>query len=113
MIALSQRKLPNAVLAVALALTGTLASFHATTAQAATQRSGYSAALSAPLDAPRREIIRGTLWKCEGDRCTASGQGSRPVMLCARVVKKFGTVTRFAAPEGELSAEDLAKCNAG
>jgi hypothetical protein len=68
--------------------------------------------LAAPLAAPRQEILDGVLWKCAGARCTAPADGSRPALACARVARRFGPVARFAAPAGELAAEDLARCNA-
>ena len=107
--------LTRALFAASLAVTATIASFTATAspAQAAAPRSGYGAALVTPLAAPQREIIGGLLWKCDGDRCGAAGQGSRSVVVCTRVAKKFGPVARFTAPEGDLSAEDLSRCNAG
>ncbi len=108
-----QRKLPRALFAASLALTGALASFAVTAspAQAAAPRSGYAASLASPVSSPRREIVGGVLWKCEGDRCSAAGQGSRPVLVCERVARKFGAVARFTAPEGELSTEDISRCN--
>ncbi len=113
MVTPTRRKLPHSLIAFAMALTGTIASFSATTAHAAAQRNSYSAALAAPLSAPRREIIGGMLWKCEADRCTATGEGSRTVLLCQRVAKKFGTVARFTAPQGDISSDELNRCNSG
>lgn len=115
MTTLYQRTLPHALFTGGLALFATLASFSATVtpAHAAVQRTGYAAGLAAPLAAPRREVIGGMLWKCEGDRCSAVGEGSRPVLVCERVARKFGAVARFNSPDGELSAEELARCNGG
>ena len=71
----------------------------------------YSATLQSPLAAPRQEILDSALWKCAGDSCVARDAGSRPVLVCQRVVKKFGAVARFSTPAGELSQQDLARCN--
>ena len=79
---------------------------------AAPYQSGYSAALASPLAAPKRQILNGVLWRCEGDACAGAADGSRPVLACQRVVDAFGPVARFAGPKGELSADDLARCNA-
>lgn len=79
--------------------------------QAVAAGSGYSATLAAALPAPKAEIVNGVLWKCAGVACAAPDQGSRPVLVCQKVARKFGEVARFAGPDGELAAEDLAKCN--
>jgi hypothetical protein len=77
----------------------------------ADSREGYAAALAAPLPAPRQEIIEGVLWKCAGAHCAAPSRSSRPALVCRRVARAFGQVARFASAAGELSAEELARCN--
>lgn len=113
MIAFSRTISRNLLLA-GLAITGTIASFTATTApaQAAARGGAFVASLAAPLAQPRHEILDGVLWRCEGDRCLATADAPRPVMTCGRVAKKFGEVVHFATPAGALSNEDLARCNA-
>lgn len=71
----------------------------------------YSATLTRPMDGAQKIIQKGVLWKCDGAACTAPRDTSRPVMVCARLVQKVGTVTRFSTPQGELAAPDLARCN--
>lgn len=83
-----------------------------TTPAAAAPRGAYVATLAAPLAQPRQDVLDGALWKCVGDRCTAPDEGSRPVLVCSRVARKFGEVARFTAPDGDLAAEGLARCNA-
>ena len=100
---------PFGLLAGALALAG--ATFSLTPAQAVAASEGYSARLAAPLAAPKQTIINEALWKCAGDACTAPGGGSRPVLVCQQVAKKFGEVAAFTSPMGTMSAEELAKCN--
>jgi hypothetical protein len=78
---------------------------------AAPRAGAYVASLAAPLASPKQEIIGGVMWKCAGESCSAPAEGSRPLLVCERVVKKFGAVSRFASPEGELSAEELTRCN--
>ncbi|MBW8753239.1 MAG: hypothetical protein JF595_03665 [Sphingomonadales bacterium] len=80
------------------------------TAQAA-PRGGNTAALATPLAAPKQEIVSGVLWKCAGEHCAASSDGSRPLLVCQRVAKTFGPVARFTTPTGELSSEELSRCN--
>ncbi len=61
----------------------------------------------------RATIIDGARWSCEGATCTAAGGTEQPATrACRRVVQKFGPVTAFAYKGVELSAEELAVCNA-
>lgn len=104
------RPLSRTIVAAALAIVGTAASFGATTTTA--QAAGaYSAKLEAPLAEARREMLAGAAWRCAGDSCTGTDNGSAPVNNCARVAKTFGKVVSFATPRGELTAEQLEKCN--
>lgn len=80
-------------------------------APAAARSGAYAVSLATPLAAPRQEIIDGVMWKCAGESCSAPAEGSRPLLVCERVAKKFGAVARFASPQGELSAEALTRCN--
>ena len=106
------RHLPRALITATLALLGTLASFSATTAPARAAAIGtYSASLATPLGAARRDIIDGAIWRCDGDRCSAPADGGRALPVCSKVARKFGPVARFASPQGELSAEQLTRCN--
>ena len=107
------RALPRALITAALAMTVSIAGFTSTTApvRAAPAAGAYSAALAAPLASPRREIIDGAIWRCEGARCTAPADGGRAIVACGKVARKFGTVARFASPQGELSSDQLARCN--
>ncbi len=100
------------LLPAALALIGTTASF-ALTAVPVLAANGpyYAATLTRPMDGAQKVIQKGVLWKCDGAACTAPRDTSRPVMVCARLVQKVGPVTRFATPQGELAAQDLARCN--
>lgn len=96
------RRLPIVLSALGFAALGT--------AQAA-PRGNYIAALATPLAAPRQEIVDGVLWKCAGERCAAPSEGARAVLVCQRVARTFGAVARFTTPSGELSSEDLSRCN--
>ena len=77
----------------------------------AAPRGGNTAALATPLAAPKQEIVSGVLWKCAGEHCAAPTDGSRPLLVCQRVAKTFGPVARFTTPAGELSNEELSRCN--
>lgn len=107
------RTLPRTLLTAALSLAGTIATFAVAAAPAeAAPRGTYEATLTSPLGEARREILDGTMWRCQQDRCAAPHDGGRAVAMCGKVARKFGTVARFASPRGELASEDLAKCNA-
>lgn len=80
-------------------------------AQAAPRGGVYSAALETPLATPQQEIFGGILWKCAGTQCAAPAGGSRAVLACERLAKTFGRVARFASLAGNLSDEDLLRCN--
>lgn len=111
----THQPLSRILLAAGLAVVGTIASFTVTAAPAhaqAPQARGYSATLATPLEAPARKVVNDVVWNCTGTSCSGPVDGSSPKNSCARVVKTFGQVTRFATPKGELSAEDLARCNA-
>jgi hypothetical protein len=97
------RTFPTVLSAIALGLAGSSAVLAAPR--------GNVAALAAPLASPRQEIVSGVLWKCAGEHCAAPTDGSRPLLVCQRVAKTFGPVARFATPTGELSSEELSRCN--
>lgn len=73
-----------------------------------------SAVLADASRAPAvRTIIDGAAWRCEGANCTASGGANQPAArACRRVVARFGAVTAFTYKGVELTAEQVAACNA-
>jgi hypothetical protein len=81
-----------------------------TTATAATTPY-YSADLVAPAS-DSKVIIRGTLWKCEGDSCVAAKAGSRPQIICATLVREVGRLDAFSVGGTPISQEELDACNA-
>jgi hypothetical protein len=103
-----KKRLIAAGLAVKFVLAAVLIGHAA--AQAA-PRGSYGAALTRPLAAPRQEVLSGLLWKCAGAQCAAPADGSRAVVVCQRVVRAFGPVSRFTLPGGELSGDELTRCN--
>lgn len=113
MTTLTRRAIPRTLIAAALAVTGTFASFAITTSPAHAQgpTKGYVATLSAKLDAPKRAVVNGVLWNCAGETCTAPLDGSRFKVTCAKAARELGPLAAFATPKGEFSAEDLAHCN--
>jgi hypothetical protein len=59
-----------------------------------------------------KQVVRGTLFSCNGASCAAAEGTSRPAIVCASVVKQLGPVTSFRAGDVVLDGEGLAKCNA-
>ena len=70
----------------------------------------YRAELSAP--APKGKFVaRGIVWSCEGTSCVGARGSSRPLMMCASLVREAGEVKGFIADGKALEAEELARCN--
>jgi len=83
-------------------------------APAFAQSNGSSATLVDASKAPAsRTIIDGAAWRCEGATCTANGGANQTATrACRRVVARLGQVSAFTYKGVELSAEELAICNA-
>jgi hypothetical protein len=71
----------------------------------------YRAQLATPLDAPRSEIVGGVAWKCADAGCVAAKGTSRVEVVCGRLARKLGAVSRFSAAGEALDPARLAKCN--
>lgn len=114
MLTATANSLSRTIIAAALAVTGTIASFAVTVGPAHAQGAsrGYTATLTAKLDAPKRSVVNGVVWNCTGDTCSGPVDGARPLNTCAQVAKEFGKVSTFVTPKGELDADKLARCNA-
>ena len=79
-------------------------------AQAPASSAVLADAAKAPAD---RTIIDGATWRCEGATCTATGGANQPATrACRRVVARFGQVTAFTYKGVDLTAEQVAACNA-
>lgn len=95
-------------LLLALASSFTLIS----TAAVAQPAGGYYN-LSLTQKAPEaKPVVRGMLFSCAGETCTAGEGTSRPAIVCASVAREFGPVSSFSAGGQAFDAEALAKCNA-
>jgi hypothetical protein len=71
----------------------------------------YSATLSAPAG-EARAVAGGVAWSCEGSTCVANKSPARPLRICRGLNRKFGEVATFKVEGEEISADELAKCNA-
>lgn len=72
----------------------------------------YRAELAQPAS-DARFVSRDVVWVCDGASCVAGRGTSRPVIMCAALAKKAGTVASFVADGKALEADDLARCNSG
>ena len=108
-------RMSRSPIAAALAMACTLATFAVTAepATAAPRGGAYAAVLASPLPQPRSAIVDGVVWRCQGDRCAAPADGGRVQTVCSKVSRRFGELARFATPQGDLAAAELARCNAG
>lgn len=95
---------------LAFALLIGVVSFWATSATAATGGIYYRADLANP-PAQTRLIAHDIVWTCTDTSCVAGKSGSRPVIMCAALVRKLGPVTHFVAGDTALDADALAICN--
>ncbi|MCK9541548.1 MAG: hypothetical protein M0R03_05890 [Novosphingobium sp.] len=108
----SRTSMPRAIIAATAALAGGLLAYGLGAQPALAAAEGiYRAELASPLAEPRREIVAGQLWRCDGAECGAKADGSRPVLVCKAVARTFGPVAHFATPRGDLPPDDLARCN--
>ena len=108
----SPRTLPRALMMATLTLCAAAGLTAPITSPAqAAARNIYVAKLAQPASAPAKTIIDGALWRCDGDTCSAPASGSRGVVACQRAATQLGEIAAFSTPKGELSAEELARCN--
>jgi len=110
MSAISTNVLRNTMIATA-ALIGTIGSFGLTAAPVRAADAYYTAKLATPVEGAQQAVLGDALWSCAGDSCTGTRDTSRPQITCERLAEKFGTLTSFTSPKGELAADKLAKCN--
>lgn len=99
-----------ASLAVAVLGTLSLGAFAAPASAQANGNAFYSVELAAPA-AERTSIIGGSVWQCQGTTCVGAKSGSRPIIMCQRVVRELGEVAAFTAKGEALADKDLARCN--
>lgn len=69
--------------------------------------------MAAPVAKDGSVRAMATTWICVGTVCTGpeiNGRFGEP-RACREVAKAVGAVTAYAGPHGELSADELAKCN--
>ncbi|NMW32335.1 hypothetical protein HKD42_09710 [Altererythrobacter sp. RZ02] len=81
-----------------------------TAAEARSSGPYYTVELAQPASESRM-IVRGTVFRCEGTSCVAGKGTSRPVVMCQRLAREVGTITKFTSKGNELAADKLAKCN--
>ena len=81
-----------------------------TAAEAQSSTVYYTAELATPAK-EARTIAKGMVWHCEGTRCVAAKNNSRPNIACERLTREVGELTKFTAKGVPFDDEALAKCN--
>jgi hypothetical protein len=71
----------------------------------------YTAKLAAPAG-ETTAVAGGVAWTCEGTTCVANKASARPLRICRGLNRKFGEIATFKVDGAEISADELAKCNA-
>lgn len=72
----------------------------------------FTAKIEAPVAETTRYIASNTIWTCEGDTCRARPNHVASVRACRQFVREAGVRVISYGPEGgELSAEEIARCN--
>lgn len=72
----------------------------------------YYSATPASAPTAGRTMIRGQVWTCDGQSCTAGQGESRPAIICAVAARELGQLTAFTANGVALDSANLDKCNA-
>jgi hypothetical protein len=61
----------------------------------------------------KRIVAESVVWSCEGTTCRAELDRKAPtVRICKKIAKEVGEVSALRNTKSELTAEQLAECNA-
>jgi hypothetical protein len=72
----------------------------------------FTVKIETPVAEATRYIASNTIWSCEGDTCQARPNHAASVRACRQFVRESGARVISYGPEGgELSAEEIARCN--
>jgi hypothetical protein len=72
----------------------------------------FTVKIEAPVAETTRYIASNTIWTCEGDTCLARPNHAASVRACRQFVRESGARVISYGPEGgELSADEIARCN--
>jgi len=80
-------------------------------AQPTAMRAEFAAPFAAPFAAHTEVIIDGRMWSCVGNACTTPSSDPRPAVVCRKLARKLGPITRFTTAAAELDEAGLAACN--
>lgn len=71
--------------------------------------------LASPTDQTLPMVIDGLVWRCSGSSCTGPAGNGRAgdQHVCHDLAKKVGIVASYAGTRGNLTTEELARCNRG
>lgn len=63
---------------------------------------------------PQKQLVGSNVWRCADTTCTSvSKPETTGVTACREIAKRFGQVSAFTSVDGDLSADQLSKCNEG
>lgn len=72
----------------------------------------FTVKLEAPVAEQTQYITQNTIWTCDGDTCRARAQHASTIRACRQFVREAGVRVIAYGPEGgELTADELARCN--
>jgi hypothetical protein len=71
-----------------------------------------TAKLEAPAAERTKAIADGAVWQCAGSECVTTLRKAPSVRGCRDLTKEVGVVTAYGTARAQLSAEQLAQCNA-
>jgi hypothetical protein len=97
-------RIAAAAAAISLASAGAAFAEGTVTANLATAQTGVN-----------KVVAANAVFTCAAQRCVAATTTDETYSLsgCKSLAKKVGKLTSYSNPKHEMSADDLAKCNAG
>ena len=71
------------------------------------------ARVSWAYQAKPRIVVRGTVWRCEGELCRGKliDKPFLTMPTCRAIARRAGWVTAFSTPSAAFGADELARCN--
>jgi len=74
-----------------------------------------TANLGAAVPSVTKVVAANAVFTCAAQRCVAATTTDETYSIagCKALAKKVGKLTSYANPKHEMTADDLAKCNAG
>jgi len=75
----------------------------------------YFATLAQPVAEEKVYVVDQNLWRCKADKCSliSNPVDAASIRSCNALSRQVGSVSSYGKSGHMLSADDLAKCNAG